>query len=93
MADRILVVQDDFKTFGLGHPEFQKNSRLTQLKDPDPLLRRIDETPSQEHLDRLISVNLIMYQVDGRTYNEKIIYFLEDDQNYKINEIELMQKN
>ena len=93
MADRILAVQDDFKTFGLGHPEFQKNSRLTQLKDPAPLLRRIDETLSQEHLDRLISVNLIMDQVDGRTDKEKIIYFLEDGQNYKINEIELMQKN
>ena len=93
MADRILAVQDDFKTFGLGHPEFQKNSRLTQLKDPAPLLRRIDETLSQEHLDRLISVNLIMDQVDGRTDKEKMIYFLEDGQNYKINEIELMQKN
>ena len=93
MADRILAVQDDFKTFGLGHPEFQKNSRLTQLKDPAPLLRRIDETLSQEHLDRLISVNLIMDQMDGRTDKEKMIYFLEDGQNYKINEIELMQKN
>ena len=59
-ADRVLVVQDDFKTFGLGHPEFQKNSRLPQLKDSAPLLRRIDESLSQEHLDRLISVNLIM---------------------------------
>ena len=93
MADRIFDVQDDFKTFGLGHPEFQKNFRLTQLKDPSPLLRRIDETLSQEHLDRLISVNLIMDQMDGRTDTEKMIYFLENGQNYKINEIELMQKN
>ena len=82
-----------FKTFGLGHPEFQKNSRLTQLKDPTPILRRIDETLSREHLDRLISVNLIMDQVDGRTDKEKMIYLLEDGQNYKINEMELMQKN
>ena len=27
MADKVLAVQDDFKTFGLGHPNFQKNSR------------------------------------------------------------------
>ena len=93
MADRVLAVQDDFKTYGLGHPEFQRNSCLTQFGDPAPLLRRIDETLSQEHLDRLISVNLIMDQVDGRTDKEKMIYFLEDGQNYKINEVELMQKN
>ena len=93
MADRVLAVQDDYKTFGLGHPEFERNARLTQLGDPAPLLRRIDETLSQEHLDRLISVNLIMDQVDGRTDKEKMIYFLEDGQNYKINEVELMQKN
>ena len=93
MDDRVLDVQDDFKTFGLGHPEFQKNSRLPQLKDSAPLLRRIDESLSQEHLDRLISVNLIMDQMDGRTDKEKMIYFLEDGQNFKINEVELMQKN
>ena len=46
MADRVFVVQDDFQTFGLGHPDFQKNSPLTQLKDPAPILRRIDETLS-----------------------------------------------
>ena len=34
-----------------------------------------------------------MDQMDGRTYKEKMIYFLEDGQNFKINEIELMQKN
>ena len=34
-----------------------------------------------------------MDQVDGRADKEKIIYFLEDGQNYKINEIELMQKS
>ena len=93
MADRVLAVQDDFKTFGLGHPDFQKNSRLPQLKDSAPLLRRIDESLSQEHLDRLISVNLIMDQMDVRTDKEKMIYFLEDSQNFKINEVELMQKN
>ena len=48
-ANRVLAVQDDFQTFGLGHPDFQKNSRLTQLKDSSPLLRRIDESLSQEH--------------------------------------------
>ena len=93
MADRVLAVQDDFQTFGLGHPDFQKNSRLAQLKDSTPLLRRIDESLSQEHLDRLISVNLIMDQMDGRSDKEKMIYFLEDGQNFKINEMELMQKN
>ena len=90
---RVLSVQDDFKTFGLGHPDFERNSHLTHLGDPAPLLRRIDETLSKEHLDRVISVNLIMDQVDGRTDKEKIIYFLEDGQNYKITEVELMQKN
>ena len=93
MDDIVLAVQDDYKTFGLGHPEFQRNARLTQLGDPAPLLRRIDETLSQEHLDKLISINLIMNQVDGRTDKEKMIYFLIDGQNYKINEVELMQKN
>ena len=93
MADKVLAIQDDYETFGLGHPKFQRNAHLTQLGDPAPLLRRIDETLSQEHLDRLISVSLIMDQVDGRTDREKIIYFLEDGQNYKINEVELMQKN
>ena len=48
MADRELAVQDDFKTFGLGHPDFQKNSRLPQLKDLAPLNRRVDESLSQE---------------------------------------------
>ena len=93
MADKVLAIQDDYETFGLGHPKFQRNAHLTQLGDPAPLLRRIDETLSHEHLDRLISVSLIMDQVDGRTDREKIIYFLEDGQNYKINEVELMQKN
>ena len=93
MADKVLVVQADYETFGLGHPKFQRNAHLTQLGDSAPLLRRIDETLSQEHLDRLISVSLIMDQVDGRLDKEKIIYFLEDGQNYKINEIELMQKS
>ena len=93
MVDKVLVVQDDYETFGLGHPNFQRNAHLTQLGDSAPLLRRIDETLSQEHLDRLISVSLIMDQVDGRLAKEKIIYFLEDGQNYKINEIELMQKS
>ena len=93
MADRVLAVQDDFKTFGLGHPEFQKNSRLPQLKDSAPLTRRIDESLSQEHLDRLMCVSLIIDQMDGNTDKEKMIYFLEDGLNYKLNEIELMQKN
>ena len=90
MADRVLAVQEDFKTFGLGHPDFQKNSRLPQLKDSAPLTRRIDESLSQEHLDRLMSVSLIMDQMDGSTDKEKMIYFLEDGLNYKLNEIELM---
>ena len=34
-----------------------------------------------------------MDQVDRRTDKEKMIYFLENGQNYKINEVELMQKN
>ena len=93
MADRDLVVQEDFKTFGLGHLEFQKNSRLPQLKDTAPLKRRIYESLSQEHLDRLMCVSLIMDQMDGNADKEKMIYFLEDGLNYKLNEIELMQKN
>ena len=93
MADRDLAVQDDFKTFGLGHPDFQKNSRLPQLKDSAPLTRKIDESLSQEHLDRLMSVSLIMDQMDGNADKEKMIYFLEDGLNYKLNEIELMQKS
>ena len=93
MADRDLAVQEDFKTFGLGHPDFQKNSRLPQLKDTTPLIRKIDESLSQEHLDRLMSVSLIMDQMDGNADKEKMIYFLEDGLNYKLNEIELMQKN
>ena len=93
MADKGLDVQEDFKTFGLGHPEFQKNSRLPQLKDTTPLIRRIDETLSQEHLDRLMCVSLIIDQMDGNTDKEKMLYFLEDGLNYKLNEIELMQKN
>ena len=93
MADRDLAVQDDFKTFGLGHPDFQRNSRMPQLKDSAPLIRRVDESLSQEHLDRLMCVSLIMDQMDGNTDKEKMIYFLEDGRNYKINEIELMQKN
>ena len=32
MADRDLVVQEDFNTFGLGHPDFQKYSRLPQTE-------------------------------------------------------------
>ena len=51
MADRVLAVQDDYKTFGLEHSEFERNARVTQLGDPAPFLRRIDETLSQEHLD------------------------------------------
>ena len=47
MADRDLAVQEDFKIFGLGHPDFQKNSRLPQLKDSAPLNRRVDESLSQ----------------------------------------------
>ena len=93
MADRDLAVQEDFKTFGLGHPEFQKNSRLPQLKDTAPLKRRIDESLSQEHLDRLMCVSLIVDQMDGNKDKVKMIYFLEDGLNYKLNEIELMQKN
>ena len=93
MADRDLAVQDDFKTFGLGHPDFQKNYRLPQLKDSAPLIRKIDESLSQEHLDRLMCVSLIVDQMDGNADKEKMIYFLEDGLNYKINEIELMQKS
>ena len=93
MADRDLVVQEDFNTFGLGHPDFQKNSRLPQLKDTAPLIRKIDESLSQEHLDRLMCVSLIIDQMDGNADKEKMIYFLEDGLNYKLNEIELMQKN
>ena len=94
MADKVLAIQDDYQTFGLGHPKFQRNAHLTQLGDSlAPLLRNIDEDLFQERLDRLISVSLIMDQVDGRTDKEKIIYFLEDGHNYKINEVELMQKN
>ena len=93
MADRDLVVQEDFKTFGLGHPDFQKNSIFPQLKDIAPLKRKIDESLSQEHLDRLMYVSLIMDQMDGNADKEKMIYFLEDGLNYKLNEIEMMQKN
>ena len=93
MADRVIAVQEEFKTFGLGHPDFQKNSRLPQLKYSAPLNRRVDESLSQEHLDRLMSVSLIMDQMDGNADKEKMIYFLEDGLNYKLNEIELMQKN
>ena len=93
MADRVLAVQEDFKTFGLGQPEFQRNSRLPQLKDTAPLTRRIDESLSQAHLERLTSVSLIIDQMDGNTDKGKMIYFLEDGLNYKLNEIEPMQKN
>ena len=58
MADRILAVQDGFKTFGLGHQDFQRNSRMPQLKDSAPLIRRVDESLSQEHLDRIMCVSL-----------------------------------
>ena len=60
MADRILAVQEGKQKFGLGHPNFQRNSRLAQLTDSAPLVRRIDESLSQEHLDRLMSVSLIV---------------------------------
>ena len=93
MADRILTVQEGKQKFGLGHPDFQRNSRVTQLKDSAPLVRRIDESLSQEHLDRLMSVSLIVDQMDGNEDKVKMIYFLEDGLNYKINENELMQKN
>ena len=93
MADRILTVQEGKQTFGLGHPDFQKNSRVAQLKDCAPLVRRVDESLSQEHLDRLMSVSLIVDQMDGNEDKVKMIYFLEDGLNYKINENELMQKN
>ena len=93
MADRILAVQEGKQKFGLGHPDFQRNSRLAQLTDSAPLVRRIDESLSQEHLDRLMSVSLIVDQMDGNEDKEKMIYFLEDGRNYKINENELMQKN
>ena len=93
MADRILTVQEGKQKFGLGHPDFQRNSRVTQLKDCAPLVRRIDESLSQEHLDRLMSVSLIIDQMDGNEDKVKMIYFLEDGLNYKINENELMQKN
>ena len=93
MADRILTVQEGKLKFGLGHPDFQKNSRVTQLKDCAPLVRRLDESLSQEHLDRLMSVSLIVDQMDGNEDKVKMIYFLEDGLNYKINENELMQKN
>ena len=93
MADRILTVQEGKQKFGLGHPDFQRNSRLAQLKDSAPLVRRIDESLSQEHLDRLMSVSLIVDQMDGNEDKVKMIYFLEDGLNYKLNENELMQKN
>ena len=93
MADRILTVQEGKQKFGLGHPDFQRNSRLAQLKDSAPLVRRIDESLSQEHLDRLMCVSLIVDQMDGNEDKVKMIYFLEDGLNYKINENELMQKN
>ena len=93
MADRILTVQEGKQKFGLGHPDFQRNSRLAQLKDSAPLVRRIDEALSQEHLDRLMSVSLIVDQMDGNEDKVKMIYFLEDGLNYKLNENELMQKN
>ena len=93
MADRILAVQEGKQKFGLGHPDFQRNSRLAQLTDSAPLVRRIDESLSQEHLDRLMSISLIIDQMDGNEDKEKMIYFLEDGRNYKINENELMQKN
>ena len=93
MADRILAVQEGKQKFGLGHPDFQRNSRMAQLKDSAPLVRRIDESLSQEHLDRLMSVSLIVDQMDGNEDKVKMIYFLEDGLNYKINENELIQKN
>ena len=93
MADRILAVQEGKQKFGLGHPDFQRNSRLAQLTDSAPLVRRIDESLSQEHLDRLMSVSLIVDQMDGNEDKVKMIYFLEDGLNYKLNENELMQKN
>ena len=93
MADRILAVQEGKLKFGLGHPDFQKNSRIAQLKDCAPLVKRVDESLSQEHLDRLMSVSLIVDQMDGNQDKVKMVYFLEDGLNYKINENELMQKN
>ena len=57
------------------------------------MTRKIDESLSQEHLDRLMSVSLIVDQMDGNADKEKMIYFLEDGLNYKINELELMQKS
>ena len=66
---------------------------MPQLKDTSPLIRRIDESMSQEHLDRLMCVSLIIDQMDGNTDKEKMIYFLEDGLNYKLNEIDLMQMN
>ena len=40
-----------------------------------------------------MSVSLIIDQMDGNADKKKMIYFLEDGLNYKLNEIELMQKN
>ena len=93
MADRILAIQEGKQKFGLGHPNFQRNSRMVQLKDSTPLIRRIDESLSQEHLDRLMCVSIMIDQMDGSKDKEKMIYFLEDGLKYKLNENELMQKN
>ena len=73
MYDNFYPTQIDKNTFGLGSAHFSKEQRVLAFTDKDSLLHNLDEKLTQAHLDKLISVSLIVDMHDGAEPKEKML--------------------
>ena len=93
MVDKACPAQLGKNKFGLGSTNFFKKNRALDLADKSSMLHKVDEELTQAHLDKLVSVSLILDMHDGREPKEKMLYFMEDGRVLKVNEDDLMLRS
>ncbi|KAL6498282.1 hypothetical protein OROGR_028679 [Orobanche gracilis] len=93
MADRDSLALAAKSTCGLRHANYEVNQQMASARDPALLVDKLGEELSQKHLDKLISVHLIIDMHDGPKPKQKMLYFLEYGKVYKITEHDLLVKS
>lgn len=65
---------------------------VMSLRDHYPLTDQNGEVLSQKHLNKLISVQVIVDLFDGDGTKQKLVYFLEDGKVFKVSETNVLLK-
>lgn len=94
MKSTKIVALEPKSTDGLGHSKFSSYTGDAVIhKDPFSLLDSLEEELYQKHLDRILIVHIVKDFFDGAEESEKLLYFLEDGQVFKVGDTDHIQKN